>query len=66
MHDLPVVDEAHLFSCPATALVGLERQFAQLPFTLLLDLICCRDAFGVALLVHKGMKIATAATAAAR
>jgi hypothetical protein len=44
MHDLPVHDESHLLSsCPATAVVGRERRFAQLPFTSLQDLMCCRD-----------------------
>jgi hypothetical protein len=39
MHELPVDDEAYLlFSCPATTVVRREHQFAQLPFTLLLDL----------------------------
>jgi hypothetical protein len=34
MHDLPVVDEAHLlFPCPATAVVRQERRFAQLVCT---------------------------------
>jgi hypothetical protein len=66
MHDLPVDDEAHLlFSCPATAVVRRERRFAQLPFTLLQDLMCCRDVYGVALFVHKCMKIADAAAVAA-
>jgi hypothetical protein len=59
MHDLPVDDEAHLlFSCPATAVARRERRFAQLPFTSLQDLMCCRDVYGVALFVHKCMKIA--------
>jgi hypothetical protein len=68
MHDLPVDDEAHLlFSCPATTVVRRERRFAQLPFTSLQDLMCCRDVYGVALFVHKCMKIADAvAVAAAR
>jgi hypothetical protein len=68
MHDLPVDDEAHLlFSYPATAVVRREHRFAQLPYTSLQDLICCRDVYGVALFVHKCMKIAdAAATAAAR
>jgi hypothetical protein len=66
MHDLPVDDEAHLlFSCPATAVVRRERRLAQLPFTPLQDLICCRDVYGVALFVHKCMKIADAAAVAA-
>jgi chorismate mutase len=52
MHNLPVDDEAHLlFSCPATAVVRRDRQFAQLPFTPLQDLKCCRD-------MHKCIKIA--------
>jgi hypothetical protein len=64
MHDL--LDEAHLlFSCPATAVVWQERRFAQLPFTSLQDLMCCRDVYGVALFVHKCMKIAVAAAVAA-
>jgi hypothetical protein len=29
------------------------------------DLMCCRDVYGVALFVHKGMKIADAAAVAA-
>jgi hypothetical protein len=63
---LPVDDEAHLlFSCPATAVVRRERRFAQLPFTSLQDLMCCRDVYGVALFVHKCMKIAVAAAVAA-
>jgi hypothetical protein len=32
-----------------------------LPFTSLQDLMCCRDVYGVALFVHKCMKIADAA-----
>jgi hypothetical protein len=60
-----VDDEAHLlFSCPATAVVRRERRFAQLPFTLQ-DLMCCRDVYGMALFVHKCMKIANAAAVAA-
>jgi hypothetical protein len=79
MHDLPVDDEAHLLvSCLGTAVVRRERRFAQLPFTLLQDLMCCRDVYGVALFVvvvvgkfqkfvHKCMKIAdVAAVVAAR
>jgi hypothetical protein len=59
-------DEAHLrFSCPATAVVRRERQFAQLPFTSLQDLKCCHDVYGVAQFVHKCMKIADAAAVAA-
>jgi hypothetical protein len=47
IHDLPVDDEAHLlFSCPATAVVRRECRFAQLPFTSLQDLMCCRDVYG--------------------
>jgi hypothetical protein len=66
MHVLPVDDEAHLlFSCPATAVVRRERRFAQLAFASLQDLMCCRNVFGVALFVHKCMKIADAAAAAA-
>jgi hypothetical protein len=66
MHDLPVDDEAHLlFSCPATAVVRQERRFAQLPFTSLQDLMCCRDVYRAALFVHKCMKIADAAAGAA-
>jgi hypothetical protein len=58
-------DEAHLlFSCPATAAVRRERRFAQLPFTSLQDLMCCREVYGVALFVHKCMKIADAAALA--
>jgi hypothetical protein len=58
MHVLPVDDEAHLlFSCPVTAVVRRERGFAQMPFTSLQDLMCCRDVQGVALFVHKCMKI---------
>jgi hypothetical protein len=50
LHDTPVDDGAHLiFSCPATAVVRWERRFAQLPFTSLQDLMCCRDVYGVAL-----------------
>jgi hypothetical protein len=61
---LPVDDEAHLlFSCPATSVLRRERRFAQLPFTSLQDLMCCRD--GGAVFVHKGMKIADAAAVAA-
>jgi hypothetical protein len=68
MHDLPVDDEAHLlFSCPATTVVWWERRFAQSPFTLLHDLMCCRAVHGVALFVDNRMTIAdTAAVAAAR
>jgi hypothetical protein len=66
MHDLPVDDEAHLpFTCPAATVVRRERQFAQLPCTSLQDLMCCRDVCGVALFVHKCMKIADAAAIAA-
>jgi hypothetical protein len=36
-----------------------------LPFTSLQDLMCCRDVYGVALFVHKCMKIADAAAVAA-
>jgi hypothetical protein len=62
MHDLPVDDEAHLlFSCPATAVVRRECRFAQLPFTSLQDLMCCRDVYwGGA-----SMKIADAAAVSA-
>jgi hypothetical protein len=49
----------------ATAVVRRERRFAQLPFALLQDLMSCRDAYGVALFVHKCMKIAEAAAVAA-
>jgi hypothetical protein len=68
MHDLPVDDEAYLlFSCPATSVIKRERQFAQLPFMSSQDLMCCHDVYGVALFVHKCMKIADAgAVAAAR
>jgi hypothetical protein len=63
MHDLPVDGEAHLpFSCPATAMVGRERRYAQLPFTSLQDRMCCCDDYEAALLVHK---IASAAGVAA-
>jgi hypothetical protein len=66
MQDLPVDDEAHLlFSCPTTSVVRRGRQFSQLPFTSLQDLMCCRDVYGVALFVHKCMKIADAAAEAA-
>jgi hypothetical protein len=65
MHDLPVDDGAHLlFSCLATAVVRRERRFAQLPFTSLQDLMCCRDVYGVAV-CEKSMKIADAAAVAA-
>jgi hypothetical protein len=51
MHYLPVDYEAYLlFSCPAAAVVRRERQFAQLPSRLLQDL-CSRDVYKVALLV---------------
>jgi hypothetical protein len=62
-----VYDEAHfLFSCPATAVVRRERRIAQLPFTSLLqDLMCCGENYGVALFVHKCMTIADAAAVAA-
>jgi hypothetical protein len=68
MHDLPMDDETHLLlSCPAAAVVRRERQFAQMPFTSLQNLMCCRDVYGVALVVHKCMEIAyAAATAAAK
>jgi hypothetical protein len=66
MHDLLVDDEAHLiFSSPATAVVRRERRCAQLPFMSLQDLMCCCDVNGVALSVHKCMKGADAAAAAA-
>jgi hypothetical protein len=66
MHDLPVDDKAHLlFSCPVTAVVRRERRFAQMPFTSLQDLMCCRDVYGVALFVHKCIEIADAAAVAA-
>jgi hypothetical protein len=65
MHDLPVDDEAHLLcSCPATTVVKRERRFAQLPFTSLQDLMCCRDVYRVALFVHKYRKIADGAAVA--
>jgi hypothetical protein len=65
VHDLLVDDEAHLlFSCPATAVVRRERRFAQLPFTSLQDLVCCRDVYEVALFAYKCTD--TAAAAAAR
>jgi hypothetical protein len=68
MHDLPVDDEAHLlFSCPAATVVRRERQFVQLPFTSLQDLMRCRDVYEVALFVHECIKTADlAAVAAAR
>jgi hypothetical protein len=62
---------------PQTAdVVRQERRFAQLPFKSLLDLMCCRDVFGLVLFVvvvvgkfrdfvHKCMKIAGAAAVAA-
>jgi hypothetical protein len=66
MHDLPVDDDDYLLlSCPATSVVRRERRFAQLPFTSLQDLMGCRDVYGVALFVHKCMKIADAAAVAA-
>jgi hypothetical protein len=66
MHDRPADDEAHLlFSCPATAVVRRERRFAQLPISSLQNLMCCRDVSGMALFVHKCMKIADAAAVAA-
>jgi hypothetical protein len=66
MHNLPVDDEVHLlFSCPATAVVRRERRISQLPFTSLQDFMCCRDVYGVALFVHKCIKIADAAAVAA-
>jgi hypothetical protein len=44
MRDLLVDDETHLlFSCPATAMVKQERRVAELPFTSLQDLMCCRQ-----------------------
>jgi hypothetical protein len=65
MHDLPVDDEAHLLSsCPATAVVRRKLQFAQLPYTLLQELMCCRDVYGVAMFMHKCMKIADAVAVA--
>jgi hypothetical protein len=61
-----VDDEAYLLlSCPAIVVVLRERRLAQLPFTSLQDLMCCRDVYGVALFVHKCMKIADAAAVAA-
>jgi hypothetical protein len=45
-------------ACPKTFLL-------QLPFASLQDLMCCRDVYGVALFVHKCMKIANAAAVAA-
>jgi hypothetical protein len=66
MHDLPVDDEAHLlFSCPATSVVRRERRFSQLSFTSLQDLMCCCDVYGVALFVHKCVKIVDEAAAGA-
>jgi hypothetical protein len=67
---IPIDDEEHLlFSCESTnnapAVVRRERRFAQLPFTSLQHLMCCRDVYGVALFVHKCMKIADAAAVAA-
>jgi hypothetical protein len=53
MHDLPVDDEA-----PATAVLGRECRCAQqLSFTSLQDLMGYCDVYGVALFVHKCMKI---------
>jgi hypothetical protein len=68
MHDLPVDDEAHLLClCPASSVARRKRRFAQLPFTSLQDLMCCRDVNGVVLFLFKCMKtVDTAAIAAAR
>jgi hypothetical protein len=66
MHSQSVDDEAHLLClCAATAVVRQERRFAQLPLTLLQDLMCCSNVYEVALFVHKCMKIADAAAVAA-
>jgi hypothetical protein len=66
MHDLLVVDEAHLlFPCPATAVVRRARRFAQLPITSFQDLMFRRDVYRVALFVHKCMNVAYAAAVAA-
>jgi hypothetical protein len=46
-----------------TALAG--DRFAQLPFMSLQDLMCCRDVYGLALFVHKCMKVVDAAATAA-
>jgi hypothetical protein len=57
--NISVNDEAHLlYSCPATAVVRRECRFAQMSVTSLQDLMSCHDVYGVALSVHKCMKIA--------
>jgi hypothetical protein len=57
---------AHLlFFVPSYCCGELEYQFAQLPITLLQDLMGCCYAFRVALHVHKLIWIAAAAPAAA-
>jgi hypothetical protein len=43
--------------------LGIRRRFAQMHFTLLQDLMCCRGVYVLALFVHKCMKIADAASA---
>jgi hypothetical protein len=62
-------DEAYhddlLFSCPDIIVVGREYRFSQLLFISLQDLMCCRAAYRVALVVYKCRKIAAAAAAAA-
>jgi hypothetical protein len=45
-------------------LVG-SNNTVQLSKAMLQDLMCCRDVYGVALFVHKCMKIADAAAVAA-
>jgi hypothetical protein len=50
----------YAFRAQLPAVISRERRFAQLPFTPLQDLI--GDVYGVALCVHKCMKIADAAT----
>jgi hypothetical protein len=57
----------HAFTrlCSVHAVVRRERRFAQLPFTSLQDLMCCRNVYGVALFVHKCMQIVDAAAVAA-
>jgi hypothetical protein len=55
------VEARLLFLCPATALLRRERRFTQLTFSSIQDLMCCHGVYGVALDVHKCMKIAGAA-----
>jgi hypothetical protein len=63
MHDLPVNDEAHLsFRVQLPLWLGGS---VDLHNCHLQDLMCCRDVQGVALFVHKCMKIADAAPVAA-